>query len=118
MDPYDIKVPVYLITGFLDSGKTSFLNFTISQDYFQIDDTTLLIVCEEGEEEYDSELLKKYNTVAEYLDSEEEFTLRTLRGFQKTHEPARVIIDTIRYGVWQSWSRCICRKVGGSCRRS
>ena len=93
MDPYDIKVPVYLITGFLDSGKTSFLNFTISQDYFQIDDTTLLIVCEEGEEEYDSEMLKKYNTVAEYLDSEEEFTLRTLRGFQKTYEPARVIIE-------------------------
>ena len=62
MDPYDIKVPIYLITGFLDSGKTSFLNFTISQEYFQIDETTLLIACEEGEEAYDAELLKKYKT--------------------------------------------------------
>lgn len=45
-------VMVYLMTGFLDSGKTQFLNFTLSQDYFQIDGKTLLILCEEGEEEY------------------------------------------------------------------
>ena len=45
-------VPVYLITGFLESGKTQFLDFTIHQSYFQIPDKTLLILCEEGEEEY------------------------------------------------------------------
>ena len=45
-------VMVYLMTGFLDSGKTQFLNFTLSQDYFQIDGKTLLILCEEGEEEF------------------------------------------------------------------
>ena len=33
----EIKVPIYLITGFLESGKTSFLSFTLQQDYFQID---------------------------------------------------------------------------------
>ena len=43
---------VYLMTGFLDSGKTQFLKFTLAQDYFQIDGKTLLILCEEGEEEY------------------------------------------------------------------
>lgn len=48
-------VPVYLITGFLESGKTQFLDFTIHQSYFQIPDKTLLILCEEGEEEYDEE---------------------------------------------------------------
>ena len=42
-------VMVYLMTGFLDSGKTQFLNFTLSQDYFQIDGKTLLILCEEVE---------------------------------------------------------------------
>ena len=45
-------VMVYLMTGFLDSGKTQFLDFTLKQDYFQIDGKTLLILCEEGEEEY------------------------------------------------------------------
>ena len=44
----ETRVPVYLITGFLESGKTSFLSFTLQQDYFQIDGKTLLILCEEG----------------------------------------------------------------------
>ena len=39
----EIKVPIYLMTGFLESGKTSFLNFTIQQDYFHTDGKTLLI---------------------------------------------------------------------------
>ena len=55
----ETRVPVYLITGFLESGKTSFLSFTLQQDYFQIDGKTLLILCEEGEEEYDEEALKQ-----------------------------------------------------------
>ena len=54
----DIKVPIYLITGFLESGKTTFLDFTLQQEYFSIDGKTLLILCEEGEEEYDKEKLK------------------------------------------------------------
>ena len=42
----EITVPIYLITGFLESGKTTFLSFTLDQDYFQIDGKTLLILCE------------------------------------------------------------------------
>ena len=49
----DIRVPIYLVTGFLESGKTTFLDFTLQQEYFAIDGKTLLILCEEGEEEYD-----------------------------------------------------------------
>ena len=65
----ETRVPVYLITGFLESGKTSFLSFTLQQDYFQIDGKTLLILCEEGEEEYDEEALKQCNTVVESIDT-------------------------------------------------
>ena len=93
MDPNDITVPVYVVTGFLDSGKTSFLNFTISQEYFRIDERTLLLVCEEGEEEYPEDLPEAYNTVAEYVENEEDFTLKRLRALQKQYEPARVIIE-------------------------
>lgn len=58
------RVVVYLITGFLESGKTQFLTQTLSQEYFEIEGTTVLILCEEGIEEYDEELLKaeKYGT--------------------------------------------------------
>ena len=46
----EITVPIYLMTGFLESGKKSFLSFTIMQDYFHKDGKTLLILSEEGEE--------------------------------------------------------------------
>ena len=45
--------PVYIINGFLESGKTEFITYTLSQPYFQIRGKTLLIVCEEGEVEYE-----------------------------------------------------------------
>ena len=51
--------PVYVINGFLESGKTEFISFTLAQPYFQVRGKTLLIVCEEGENEYEEALLKK-----------------------------------------------------------
>lgn len=49
------KMPLFLINGFLEAGKTQFIKFTMQQDYFQTEGKTLLIVCEEGEEEYDED---------------------------------------------------------------
>ena len=47
------KMPLFLINGFLEAGKTQFIRFTLNQDYFRTEGRTLLLVCEEGEEEYD-----------------------------------------------------------------
>ena len=52
-----MEIPVYLIAGFLDGGKTNFIN-GILKDGFAREDPTLLICCEEGEEEYDKAVLK------------------------------------------------------------
>ena len=43
---------VFMIYGFLESGKTQFINFTTAQDYFKMDGKTLIIACEEGIEEW------------------------------------------------------------------
>ena len=94
MDYDDVKVPVYLVTGFLDAGKTSFLRFTISQPYFQVEERTLLIVCEEGEEEYDEQMLKyMYRTDVVTVSEQEDFKLSTLRRFRQQYAPSRVIIE-------------------------
>ena len=55
--------PVYMINGFLESGKTEFITYTIAQPYFRIKGKTLIIACEEGEIEYDEILLKKIQLV-------------------------------------------------------
>ena len=57
--------PVYMINGFLESGKTEFITFTLQQPYFKTQGKTLLIVCEEGENEYEEAVLKKNGTVLE-----------------------------------------------------
>ena len=64
--------PVYVINGFLESGKTEFINFTLAQPYFRSKGTTLLLLCEEGEVEYEENLLKATNTVIELIEEEEE----------------------------------------------
>ena len=46
-------MPVYLFTGFLESGKTSFIDETLADKRFNNGQRTLLLVCEEGEAEYD-----------------------------------------------------------------
>lgn len=94
----EIRVPIYLITGFLESGKTTFLDFTLQQDYFSIEGKTLLILCEEGEEEYDRKALAINNTVIEVIEKEEDFTTERLTAMEIIHQPERVIIEY--NGMW------------------
>ena len=92
-------VLVYLMTGFLESGKTKFLDFTLKQDYFQIRGTTLLILCEEGEEEYDPEEMKKHRIVVERVEDREDFTEEWLKELNDKHKPERVVIEY--NGMWR-----------------
>lgn len=91
-------IPVYVINGFLDSGKTEFITYTLGQPYFQTRTTTLLIVCEEGENEYDEKLLKKSRTVMELIEDEADFTSQNLIALEKKHKPGRIVIEY--NGMW------------------
>ncbi len=92
------KKPVYVINGFLDSGKSSFIAYTIGQPYFQIQGTTLLILCEEGEGEYRESLLKESGIVVEKIEDLEDFTPSRLMEFEKKYRPERVLIEW--NGMW------------------
>lgn len=89
----EIEIPIYLITGFLESGKTTFMNFTASQDYFQIEEPTLLITCEEGEVEYNKEELLDYHTILEVVENEEDFGTELLKMYERKHKPDRVLLE-------------------------
>lgn len=90
--------PVYMINGFLESGKTEFICYTLGQPYFQIKGRTLLIVCEEGEIEYDGMLLKKSRTDMVVIDEEEDFNTAYLLELEKKYKPERIIIEY--NGMW------------------
>ena len=90
--------PVYIINGFLESGKTEFICYTLDQPYFQIKGRTLLIVCEEGENEYEEKLLKRSRTDIEYIEEEEDFNTSHLIELEKKYKPERIIIEY--NGMW------------------
>ncbi len=90
--------PVYMINGFLESGKTEFISYTLGQPYFQIRGTTLLILCEEGENEYDEALLKKSRTVMELVEEEADFNPSHLMELEKKYRPERIVVEF--NGMW------------------
>ena len=91
-------IPVYMINGFLESGKSEFIVYTLGQPYFTTKGRTLLIVCEEGEVEYDAKLLKKSRTDMVVIDEEEDFTISNLVELEKKYKPVRVIVEY--NGMW------------------
>lgn len=90
--------PVYIVNGFLESGKTEFISYTLAQPYFRIKGRTLLIVCEEGEEEYDEKLLKKSAADIVYIEEEDGFNTSDLIEMEKKYKPERIIIEY--NGMW------------------
>lgn len=88
-----MNAPVYIVTGFLDSGKTTFIEDMITDEGFSEGERTLLICCEEGEKEYDPEVLKKTNTVMVTLEDFEELMDDRLIKLDEEYRPERVIIE-------------------------
>ena len=88
-------IPVYLIAGFLDAGKTDFINGILEDGFAQ--EKTLLICCEEGELEYDAKALKDVTVVT--VDSEEELTCSFLKECEKKYRPKQVLFEY--NGMWK-----------------
>ena len=94
----DERMPVFIINGFLEAGKTQFLRFTIDQDYFKTEGKTLLIVCEEGTEEYPKELLMRNHTILVQVSDIAEVSKEKLEAMAAAYNPERIIIEW--NGMW------------------
>lgn len=94
-----MEIPVYLFTGFLESGKTSFIRDTVSDQDFIDGEKTLIILCEEGMEEYDEAALKKTNVDIVTVEDEEDLTMDFIKECEEKYKPARVLIEY--NGMWK-----------------
>ena len=93
------QLPVFVINGFLEAGKTQFMKFTMQQEYFKTEGNTLLIVCEEGDEEYDEKLLSSTHTTIKYIEDIKDFTIQNMERFTKEVNPERILIEW--NGLWE-----------------
>ena len=91
-------VPVYLVTGFLEAGKTRFIQDTIGSRKFDNGDSTLIIVCEEGEEELDPTRARRSRLTCRTVEDEDDLTPELLSEWQRTVKPDRVLVEY--NGMW------------------
>ncbi|MCI9005991.1 MAG: GTPase [Lachnospiraceae bacterium] len=94
-----MEIPVYLFTGFMDSGKSSLIRETLIEGDFSENGTTLLILCEDGEVEFDEKELLKANTKLVMIEEETEFTAERLQSLSDKYRPDQVFIEY--NGTWQ-----------------
>lgn len=93
-----MEIPVYLFVGFLEAGKTKFIQETLEDERFNSTERTLLLLCEEGEREYEPEKFSGKNVFIETLDSTDELDASVLSGFLTKHRAERVVIEY--NGMW------------------
>ena len=91
-----MDIPVYLITGFLDAGKTNFIN-GILEDGFARQERTLLLRCEEGDETYNPKALDNVTVVE--IEDEADLTCSHMKSLEKKYRPRQVLIEY--NGMWQ-----------------
>ncbi len=87
-----VQIPVYVFTGFLDAGKTKFIQETLEDPRFNSGERTLLLVFEEGEEEYDFSTYPHKNVYLEVLD-QQTVTTKELHNLAKKHKAQRVVAE-------------------------
>lgn len=92
-------VPVFLITGFLESGKSTFVKEIFNDPEFVEGENITLIVCENGIEEYEESFLNKNNVTLINIKNKEEFTNKFFIECKKEHKPSKVVIEY--NGMWE-----------------
>ncbi len=87
-----VQIPVYAFTGFLDAGKTKFIQETLEDTRFNAGERTLLLVFEEGEEEFDISAYPHQNVYLEVLD-QQTVTTKELQALAKKYKAQRVVAE-------------------------
>ena len=87
------QIPVYSFTGFLESGKTKFIQETLEDERFNAGERTLLLVMEEGEEEYDISTYPHKNVFIEVIEDLDDLTTEQLAAMEKKCKAERVVAE-------------------------
>ena len=93
-----MELPVYVFTGFLDSGKSTFLQSTLEDKRFNSGERTLVLLCEEGECELDASRFAGKNVTVEVIDDPSVFSPEYLTALQKKVRAQRVMVEY--NGMW------------------
>lgn len=92
-------IPIYLFTGFLEAGKTHFIQRTLEDARFNDGERTLVLLCEEGIEEFNFSKFSSENVFVEVVENESELLPKLITTLCKKHKAERIIVEF--NGMWQ-----------------
>lgn len=92
------EIPVYLFTGFLEAGKTRFIQETLEDPRFNTGEKTLLLLCEQGEEEYAPDKFAASNVTQVVIEDKSQLSGEYLRDLAAKHHTDRVLVEY--NGTW------------------
>ena len=93
------EIPVYLFTGFMDSGKTSLISETLFENEFGKDAKTLIILCEDGDVELDEGKLATIDASLVMIDDVSQITREKFHELHAQYHPDQVFIEY--NGTWE-----------------
>ncbi len=95
-----MEIPVYLFTGFLEAGKTKSIHETLADDRFNGGEPTLVLMCEDGVEEYDKSAYPNggSNIFIEEISDPCQLNTKYLTTLQKKYKPERIMVEY--NGMW------------------
>ncbi|MBO7631065.1 MAG: GTPase [Lachnospiraceae bacterium] len=93
-----MEKPVFIINGFLDGGKTTFIKETLNDPQFLSNGKLLIILCEEGEEEYDEAALAKKGVSIISVEEQSQLTGEFLNGLELYYNPNMILFEM--NGMW------------------
>lgn len=92
------EIPVYVFTGFMDSGKTTLIKETLFENDFGEGSKTLILCCEDGDVEYDEAKLRTINAHLAMIEEQEKFNEETLNKLNLEYLPEQVFLEY--NGTW------------------
>lgn len=95
-----METPIFLINGFLESGKTTFITETMKEPQFANAGNVLVLLCEEGEEEYDEVSLAKRNVSVLTIEELSQLTPAFLKQLDSFYKPDMILVEY--NGMWKT----------------
>ena len=96
------ELPVFLLNGFLESGKTTLIKEIVENNEQYHNNSTVIIACEDGEVEYDDEWCEKYQVHVEKIDNQDDLTVSYLEKLDEVYMPDRIVIEYNSFFDWDS----------------
>ncbi|MDE6661700.1 MAG: hypothetical protein K2J93_07740 [Anaeroplasmataceae bacterium] len=88
-----VEVPIYIVNGLIESGKTTLIKEIIENNVSYQAGSTVLVVCEEGEVEYDQSWLKEYEVTLVRVEKEADLNANLFFSIDEKYNPVQIVLE-------------------------